>query len=156
MKPTQQSLATAGFEMYRMRTRRDEFLSQMDQVVPWAKLCALIEPYYPKAGKGRRPKELEQMLRIYFVQQWFNLSDPQAEDALYDIEPMRRFAGVELVAATDVDNPLAGLFGAAKTFGPQKGLAEDDIVRVDGALEQFAAAKDLPELRARLHPIRRR
>lgn len=77
-------------------TRRERFLAEMDQVTPWARLLALIEPYYPKAGSGRPPMPLEMMLRIYFMQQWFNLSDPQAEDALYDIEPMRRFAGVEL------------------------------------------------------------
>ena len=58
---------------------------------------ALIEPHYPKAGNGTQPKPMEQMLRIYFMQNWFNLSDPQAEDSLYDIESMRRFAGIELM-----------------------------------------------------------
>ncbi len=68
----------------------------MDRVIPWAQLITLIAPSYPKAGKGRQPLGLEKMLRIYFLQQWFNLSDPQAEDAIYDSESMRRFAGVEL------------------------------------------------------------
>jgi IS5 family transposase len=68
----------------------------MDAVVPWARLTALIEPHYPKGKGGRPPMPLQRMLRVYFMQQWFNLSDPQAEDALYDIEPMRRFAGIEL------------------------------------------------------------
>ena len=77
-------------------TRRERFLAEMNAVMPWARLTALIEPHYPKAGSGRPPLPLERMLRIYFMQQWFNLSDPQAEDALYDIEPMRRFAGIEL------------------------------------------------------------
>jgi len=77
-------------------TRRERFLAEMNAVMPWAGLTALIEPHYPKAGSGRPPLPLERMLRIYFMQQWFNLSDPQAEDALYDIEPMRRFAGIEL------------------------------------------------------------
>ena len=78
-------------------TRRERFLAGMDAVVPWARLTALIEPHYPQGGGGGRPPmPLERMLRIYFMQQWFNLSDPQAEDALYDIEPMRRFAGIEL------------------------------------------------------------
>ena len=77
-------------------TRRERFLVEMNAVMPWARLTALIEPHYPKAGSGRPPLPLERMLRIYFMQQWFNLSDPQAEDALYDIEPMRRFAGIEL------------------------------------------------------------
>jgi IS5 family transposase len=77
-------------------TRRERFLAEMDAVIPWARLLALIEPHYPKAGRGRQPLGLEKMLRIYFLQQWFNLSDPQAEDAIYDSESMRRFARVEL------------------------------------------------------------
>jgi IS5 family transposase len=77
-------------------TRRERFLAEMDAVIPWAQLLALIEPYYPKAGRGRQPLGVEKMLRIYFLQQWFNLSDPQAEDAIYDSESMRRFARVEL------------------------------------------------------------
>jgi IS5 family transposase len=77
-------------------TRREQFLVEMDAVIPWSRLLALIEPYYPKAGRGRQPLGLEKMLRIYCLQQWFNLSDPQAEDAIYDSEAMRRFARVEL------------------------------------------------------------
>jgi transposase len=77
-------------------TRRERFLAEMNVVIPWARLTALIEPHYAKAGNGRQPMPLERMLRVYFMQHWFNLSDPQAEDALYDIEPMRRFAGIEL------------------------------------------------------------
>ena len=69
----------------------------MDAVIPWARLLALIEPHYPKAGNGIRPKPMELMRRIYFMQNWFNLSDPQAEDSLYDIESMRRFAGIKLL-----------------------------------------------------------
>ena len=77
-------------------TRRERFLAEMDGVIPWSRLLAAIEPYDPKAGRGRRPLDLETMLRIYFLQQWFDLSDPQAEDAIYDSEAMRRFARVEL------------------------------------------------------------
>jgi len=77
-------------------TRREQFLSEMDAVIPWSRLLELIAPYYPRAGQGRQPLGLEKMLRIYFLQQWFNLSDPQAEDAIYDGEAMRRFARVEL------------------------------------------------------------
>jgi IS5 family transposase len=77
-------------------TRREKFLAEMEAVIPWARLLALIEPHYPRAGQGRQPLGLERMLRIYFLQQWFNLSDPQAEDAIYDSESMRRFVGVEL------------------------------------------------------------
>ena len=77
-------------------TRRERFLAEMDAVIPWAGLLRLIAPHYPKAGNGRQPLGMEKMLRIYFLQQWFNLSDPQAEDAIYDSESMRRFARVEL------------------------------------------------------------
>jgi len=92
----QMTLASSGFERYAKRTRRAAFLAEMDRVVPWADLCALIEPFYPKAGNGRPPKALEQMLRIYFLQQWFDLSDPGVEEALYDSLAMRSFAGLDL------------------------------------------------------------
>lgn len=92
----QATLATAGFERYGKTTRRAAFLAEMDQVVAWQALCALIEPVYPKPGSGRRPVGLERMLRIYFLQQWFNLSDPGVEEALYESQSMRRFAGVDL------------------------------------------------------------
>ena len=85
-----------GFERYNKKTRRALFLEEMEQVVPWGKLCGLIEPYYPKAGNGRQPVGLERMLRIYFLQQWFNLSDPAVEEALYDSAVMRSFAGIDL------------------------------------------------------------
>ncbi len=77
-------------------TRRERFLAEMDAVIPWAELRALIAPHYPQAGNGRQPIGLERMLRIYFLQQWFNLSDPMAEEAIYDSEAMRRFARVTL------------------------------------------------------------
>jgi transposase, IS5 family len=77
-------------------TRRERFLSEMDEVIPWKRLIEVIEPHYPKAGQGRQPLGLEKMLRVYFLQQWFDLSDPGAEDAIYDSESMRRFVGVEL------------------------------------------------------------
>ena len=73
-----------GFERYTKKTRREMFLEEMEQVMPWAELCVLIEPHYPKQGNGRPPVGLEQMLRIYFLQHWFNLSDPAVEEALYD------------------------------------------------------------------------
>ena len=93
----QQTLSTAsGFERYTKKTRRALFLEEMEQVVPWGELCALIEPYYPKAGRGRPPVGLERMLRIYFLQQWFNLSDPAVEEVLYDSVVMRCFVGIDL------------------------------------------------------------
>jgi IS5 family transposase len=92
----QQTFAAGDFERYRKPTRRQQFLAEMDKVVPWDQLCALIEPYYPKAGNGRPPVGLERMLRIYFLQHWFNLSDPGAEEALYESRSMCRFAGIDL------------------------------------------------------------
>ena len=85
-----------GFERYSKKTRRALFLDEMEQVVPWSKLCGLIEPYYPTAGNGRPPVGVERMLRIYFLQQWFNLSDPGVEEALYDSAVMRSFVGIDL------------------------------------------------------------
>jgi len=96
------SLGT-GFERYTKNTRREQFLADMERIVPWAKLCAQIAPYYPKAGDGRPPKELEMMLRIYFLQQWFNLADPAVEEALYDSRCMQAFAGIDLSAAPAPD-----------------------------------------------------
>ena len=93
----QTTFASVAWEKKGKVTRRERFLAEMDAVIPWSRLLGLIEPHYPKAGNGTQPKPMEQMLRIYFMQNWFNLSDPQAEDSLYDIESMRRFAGIELM-----------------------------------------------------------
>jgi len=92
----QVTLATVGFERYSKPTRRAAFLDEMNRVVAWRELCALMEPVYPNAGKGRAAVGLERMLRIYFLQQWFNLSDPGAEEALYASLTMRRFVGIDL------------------------------------------------------------
>jgi IS5 family transposase len=88
--------AQSGFERYTKKTRRAEFLEEMEQVVPWAELCALIEPVYPKAGQGRPPVGVERMLRMYFLQQWFNLSDPAVEEALYESVSLRGFVDIDL------------------------------------------------------------
>lgn len=85
-----------GFERYSKKTRRELFLEEMEQVVPWSRLYALVEPHYPKAGNGRRPVGVKPMLRLYFVQQWFNLSDPGVEEAVYDSEVLRNFVGIDL------------------------------------------------------------
>lgn len=90
------TLAATGFERYGKTTRRAAFLAEMERVVPWRALCALIAPVYPKPGNGRPPVGLERMLRIYFLQHWFNLSDPAVEEALYDSLALRRFVGIDL------------------------------------------------------------
>jgi transposase, IS5 family len=92
----QLTLATVNFDKPHKQTRRAAFLAEMIQVVPWRELCALIEPFYPKAGNGRPPIGLERMLRLHFLQHWFNLSDPAAEEALYDSVSMREFVGIDL------------------------------------------------------------
>ncbi len=100
----QVTLASQGsFEKYRKKTRREKFLEEMDGMVPWGELESLIEPHYPREGNGRPPVGLSIMLRICFLQHWFNLSDPGAEEALYDSPALRRFAGVDLGRAAAPD-----------------------------------------------------
>lgn len=88
--------ATQGFETHGKATRKAAFLDRMEGLVPWAEFCALIEPHYPKAGDGRPPRDLETMLRMYFVANWFNLADEACEEALYDVPVFRAFCRVDL------------------------------------------------------------
>ena len=100
----QRSLASQSvFEKYGRKSRRELFLDEMEQIVPWSELLALVEPQYAKAGKGRQPVGLSIMLRTYFVQQWFNLSDPGVEEALYESPVLQRFVGVDLGMAPAPD-----------------------------------------------------
>jgi IS5 family transposase len=100
----QQSLASqVVFEKYGRKSRRELFLDEMEKVVPWSALEALVRPHYAKAGNGRQPVGLSIMLRTYFVQQWFNLSDPGVEELLYESAPVRRFVGVDLGIAAAPD-----------------------------------------------------
>jgi transposase, IS5 family len=96
--PKQRAFPGLRDAIKKKQTRRDLVLAEMDAVVPWGRLLALIEPHYPKSGPkgGRPPMPLETMLRVYFLQNWYALSDPMAEEMLYDSEAMRRFAGIEL------------------------------------------------------------
>jgi transposase, IS5 family len=104
MAMKQQTFASqSSFEKYGRKSRRELFLDEMEQVVPWRELEALVEPHYPKAGNGRRPVGLAIMLRTYFMQQWFNLSDPGVEEAFYESGTLRRFAGVDLGVAPAPD-----------------------------------------------------
>lgn len=88
--------ATKGFEKYNRATRKAEFLSRMESLMPWVEFCSLIEPYYPKAGNGRPPVGLERMLRMYCIANWFNLSDVACEDSLYDVPVFREFCRIDL------------------------------------------------------------
>ena len=90
------SFADAEYSGKRKQTRREVFLAEMEQVVPWAALLALIEPFYPKAGNGRAPYPMATMLRVHLLQNWFGYSDPAMEEALYEVTALRRFAGLSL------------------------------------------------------------
>lgn len=92
----QMTLSARGFEKHGKATRRAQFLADMNRVVPWVALCALVEPFYSKGSTGRPPVGVERMLRIYCLQNWFNLSDPAVEEALYDVISMREFVGIDL------------------------------------------------------------
>lgn len=92
----QLSFAQAEYAGKKKTTRRERFLSEMEKVVPWARLCAVIEPHYPSGKRGRPPMGIERMLRIYFLQQWYALADEALEDAIYDSQAMRTFAGIDL------------------------------------------------------------
>jgi len=93
----QQTFAEESFEKFRKKTRKEQFLDEMERIIPWQELTAAIKPFYPNPpGAGRRPVGVERMLRIYFLQHWFNLSDPGAEEALYDSRALRAFVGIDL------------------------------------------------------------
>ena len=94
------SFASLAYENKKKKTRRQKFLEEMDKVIPWDELLQDIKKYYPKAGNGRQPMPLKRMLKVYFMQQWYKLSDPAIEDALYDSESLRRFADIDI--ETDV------------------------------------------------------
>lgn len=93
---SQLSFAANEFRGKKKQTKRERFLGQMEELVPWAKLVELIEPHYPKGERGRPPKGIEKMLRVYFLQQWYGLADEALEDAIYDSQAMRLFAGIDL------------------------------------------------------------
>src|SRR2546426_12083372 len=122
-----------GFEQYTRKTRRAIFLEAMEQVVPWRELCALVEPHYPQPGKGRRPVGVERMLRTYFLQQWFNLSDPGVEEALYDSVGMRQFVGIDLGREPVPDETTVCKF---RHLLERHGLGERIFERVGAHLQQ--------------------
>src|SRR5262245_42268334 len=95
----QMSFGDAEYGAKRKKTRREIFLAEMEQVVPWMSLLNLTEPFYPISVRGRQPYPLETMLRVHLMQNWFGLSDPAMEEALYEITPMRAFARLSLTEA---------------------------------------------------------
>lgn len=163
----QRTLASVVYDTKGKVTRRERFLRERDAVIPWPTLRALIEPHYTKPGRGRRPLPLETMLRVYFLQQWFDLSDPQAEDMLYDSEAMRRFARVELGEDTVPDESTilrfrhlleqhqltAAMFEAVKTLLTEKRLllkagtiVDATIIAAPSSTKNATQARD-PEMK---------
>src|ERR1700674_2874509 len=129
----QRTFASMAWQAKGKVTRRERFLAEMDAVIPWTRLLGLIAPHYPKAGNGRQPLGMEKMLRIYFLQQWFNLSDPQAEDAIYDSESMRRFVRVELGDEVVPDETTILRF---RHLLEQHGLTQAIFNSITGLLEE--------------------
>ena len=131
----QTTFSMTGYFDKGKKTKREQFLAEMDQVMPWARLRALIEPHYPKASKagGRPPIPLERMLRIYCLQQWYNLSDPAAEEALYDSIVMRKFAGITTDADIIPDETTILRF---RRLLETHGLTEAMFSRINGLLSE--------------------
>ena len=144
----QHTFAGLAWSGKKKTTRREQFLTEMDAAIPWAQLLAVIAPQYPAPKQGRGVMPLARMLRIYFCQQWFNLSDPAMEDALYDSESIRRFVGIELgeEAVPDETTILrfrhllerhqltAALFETVNTLLDQRGLTVKRGTIVDATI----------------------
>lgn len=145
---SQLTLSSVPYLTKKKTTRREKFLTEMEAVVPWERLKDLIRPVYPEAGNGRRPMDLERMLRIHFMQQWFNLSDPGMEDALYDSESMRRFAKIELGEQAIPDETTIlnfrhlleeyklsdGIFNEVRSYLEEKGMILREGTIVDATI----------------------
>jgi transposase, IS5 family len=144
----QTSFSQAEFADKKKTTRRERFLARMEEIIPWAALLAVIEPYYPKGERGRPPIGLERMLRVYFLQQWYGLADQAIEDAIYDSQAMRGFARIDLAAdgvpdATtllkfrrllETNNLCKGIFNAINADLAARGLMMREGTLVDATL----------------------
>lgn len=142
----QSSFSEMEYAAKKKVTRKERFLTEMDQVIPWKMLQRSIRKHYPKAGGGRKPIGLDIMLRIYFMQQWYGLSDPAMEDSLYDSQAMRRFAGVDVSAIPDEStilnfrhllerhNLTAKLFQQVERYLSDKGLMLNEGTIVDASI----------------------
>jgi IS5 family transposase len=144
----QPSFSQAEFAAKKKITRRERFLACMEEIIPWSRLLAVVEPFYPKGERGRPPVGLERMLRIYFLQQWYGLADEALEDALYDSQSLRGFARIDLAAegvpdATtllkfrrllETHDLCKGLFGAINADLSARGLMMREGTLVDATL----------------------
>ena len=144
----QRTFADLEYEAKKRVTRREKFLARMERLIPWEQLEARIRPFYPKAGRGRRPYPLSTMLRIHCVQLFYNLSDPGMEDLLYEVESVRRFVGLEVdgaAAGRDDDSEVPSPAGGARSGG--------DAVPGDGSAPGAARTATEPgDDRGREHP----
>ena len=93
----QNTFSSLEFKGKKKETKKEIFLNAMESLIPWNEWLSVVEKVYPKAGNGRRPIEMEVMLRMYLVQIWFNLSDETTEDSIYDIQSIRNFVGIDLI-----------------------------------------------------------
>src|SRR6202451_5598 len=144
----QTSFSQAEFADKKKITRREKFLGRMEEIIPWAALLAVIEPFYPKGERGRPPIGLERMLRVYFLQQWYGLADEDTEDAIYDSQAMRGFARIDLAAAgvpdattllkfrrlLETNDLCKGLFNAINADLTARGLLLREGTLVDATL----------------------
>ena len=99
----QETFTDIEYSYRKKKTKREEFLEIMEEIIPWDEWVGVIEPYYPKGKRGRPPMGIEKMLRMYLLQIWFNLSDPATEDAIYDSYAMRKFTGIDFMTETVPD-----------------------------------------------------
>jgi IS5 family transposase len=129
----QMSFAASEYVKKPKQTRKERFLQEMERVVPWARLHAVIEPHYPKAGNGRRPYELATMLRIHFMQQWFGYSDAAMEEALHDVPLLRHFAGLDAGVDTMPDETTILNF---RHLLERHGLSKQILSEVNGLLTE--------------------
>ena len=143
----QPTFADLDYESKKRKTRREKFLERMDGLIPWEELEERIRPFYPKAGRGRRPYELSVMLRIHCVQLFYNLSDPGMEDMLYEVESVRRFVGLRLPGPLPDETTIlnfrhlleehelgAGLFEEINRYLESKGLRLQEGTIVDASI----------------------
>lgn len=147
------TFASAEYTHKKVITKRDLFLNEMEKTVPWVRLLNIIEPYYPKKGKGRPPMPMESMLRIYFLQQWYSLSDSAAEHALYDMDCMRRFAQLDLLDAIPDETTIlnfrrliekhqlsATIFADINQYLVEKGIKVSQGSMVDATIIQASSS----------------
>ena len=143
----QPTFADLDYESKKRKTRREKFLERMDGLIPWEELEERIRPFYPNAGRGRRPYELSAMLRIHCVQLFYNLSDPGMEDMLYEVESVRRFVGLRLPGPLPDETTIlnfrhlleehalgSGLFEEINRYLESKGLRLQEGTIVDASI----------------------